>query len=73
VPVEYPAFELTLTNAQQQVIARRIFMPSDYLKDPAKAGDGLGGRQELAVNLYLDTGPLRAAGYRIYLFYPPPA
>jgi hypothetical protein len=73
VPVEYPAFELTLTNAQQQVVARRIFMPDDYLDDPAKAGAGLGGRQELAVNLYLDTGTLRAAGYRIYLFYPPPA
>ena len=73
VPVEYPAFELTLTNAQQQVVARRIFMPADYLGDSRKAGAGLGGHQELAVNLYLDTGPLRAAGYRIYLFYPPPS
>ena len=73
VPVEYPAFELTLTNAQQQVVARRIFMPVDYLDDPARASAGLGGHQELAVNLYLDTGSLRAAGYRIYLFYPPPA
>lgn len=73
VPVEYPAFELTLTNAQQQVVARRIFLPDDYLDDPEKVPVGLGGRQELAVNLYLDTGPLRAAGYRIYLFYPPPA
>lgn len=73
VPVQYPAFELTLTNAQQQVVARRIFMPADYLDNPAKAGAGLGGHQELAVNLYLDTGSLRAAGYRIYLFYPPPA
>jgi len=72
VPVEYPAFELTLTNAQQQVVARRIFAPVDYLDDPATAEAGLGGRQELVVNLYLDTGPLRAAGYRIYLFYPPP-
>ncbi|MGD2140369.1 MAG: DUF3426 domain-containing protein [Burkholderiales bacterium] len=72
VPVEYPAFELTLTNAQQQVVARRIFMPDDYLENAARAQTGLGARQELAVNLYLDTGPLRAAGYRIYLFYPPP-
>jgi hypothetical protein len=48
-------------------------MPADYLDDPEKTAAGLGGRQELAVNLYLDTGALRAAGYRIYLFYPPPA
>lgn len=72
VPVEYPAFELTLTNAQQQVVARRVFFPGDYLDDIAQAGVGLAGRRELAVNMYLDTGPLRAAGYRIYLFYPPP-
>lgn len=70
VPVEYPAFELTLTNAQQQVVARRVFLPGDYLQDAAQTEAGLGGRQELAVSMFLDTGPLRAAGYRIYLFYP---
>ena len=72
VPVEYPAFELTLTNAQQQVVARRVFLPGDYLDNDATTDDGLAGRRELSVNMYLDTGPLRAAGYRIYLFYPPP-
>lgn len=70
VPVEYPAFELTLTNAREQVVARRVFMPGEYLADGIQQEEGLPGRQELAVNLYLDTGPLRAAGYRIYLFYP---
>jgi predicted Zn finger-like uncharacterized protein len=70
VPVEYPAFELTLTNAREQVVARRVFMPRDYLADTVQTDVGLPGRQELSVNLYLDTGPLRAAGYRIYLFYP---
>ena len=71
VPVEYPAFELTLTNAQQQVVARRVFTPSDYLDETEQTDAGLAGRRELAVNMYLDTGPLRAAGYRIYLFYLP--
>lgn len=70
VPVEYPAFELTLTNAQEQVVARRVFLPSDYLEDTEKTDSGLAGRRELAVSLFLDTGALRAAGYRIYLFYP---
>ena len=70
VPVEYPAFELTLTNAQQKVVARRVFLPHDYLEESAQSDDGLAGRQELAVSLFLDTGSLRAAGYRIYLFYP---
>jgi predicted Zn finger-like uncharacterized protein len=70
VPVEYPAFELTLTNAREQVVARRVFVPEEYLADGVRKEQGLPGRQELSVNLYLDTGPLQAAGYRIYLFYP---
>jgi predicted Zn finger-like uncharacterized protein len=70
VAVEYPAFELTLTNAREQVVARRVFVPAEYLAGDVQEDRGLPGRQELAVNLYLDTGALRAAGYRIYLFYP---
>jgi predicted Zn finger-like uncharacterized protein len=72
IAVQYPAFELTLTNAQEQVVARRVFFPADYLADPAWESAGLGARRELAVNLFLDTGDLRAAGYQIYLFYPSP-
>lgn len=70
VPVEYPAFELTLTNAREQVVARRVFVPGEYLAEGVRKEEGLPGRQELSVSLYLDTGPLQAAGYRIYLFYP---
>lgn len=70
VAVEFPAFELTLTDAQEKVVARRVFLPDDYLPEETPVKVGLAGRGELAVRLYLDTGPLRAAGYRIYLFYP---
>ena len=70
VAVEYPAFELTLTNAREQVVARRVFLPAEYLAEERRMEEGLPGRQELSVSLYLDAGPLRAAGYRIYLFYP---
>ena len=70
VAVEYPAFELTLTNAREQVVARRVFVPSEYLASGLSEDTGLPARQELAINLFLDTGPLRVAGYRIYLFYP---
>jgi predicted Zn finger-like uncharacterized protein len=69
VGVDYPAFELTLTNAQDQTIARRVFMPSEYLEGADSTG-GLGAGAELPVRLFLDTGTLRAAGYRLYLFYP---
>lgn len=70
-PIElaYPAFELTLTNPLEQAVARRIFLPSEYLPPGARSG-GLKAGTELPIQLNLDTGPLRAAGYRLYLFYP---
>lgn len=69
VDVDYPAFELTLTNAQDQTIARRVFAPREYLAG-ADTAAGLRAGAELPVRLFLDTGTLRAAGYRLYLFYP---
>jgi predicted Zn finger-like uncharacterized protein len=70
-PVElaYPSFELTLTDSQEQAIARRVFLPPEYLPSGAQAG-GLKAGTELPIQLYLDTGALRASGYRLYLFYP---
>ena len=70
-PVEqdYPAFELTLTNSQEQTIARRVFLPAEYLQW-IDAADGLQAGAELPIRLFVDAGELRAAGYRIYLFYP---
>jgi predicted Zn finger-like uncharacterized protein len=64
----YPAFELTLTNASEQPIARRVFLPSDYLAS-ATPSTGIKAGGDLGVQLYLDTGTLRATGYRVYLFY----
>ncbi len=70
-PIElaYPAFELTLTNSLEQAIARRVFLPAEY-RPPAAQGEGLKAGTELPIRLFLDTGALRAAGYRLYLFYP---
>ena len=69
VELAYPAFELTLTDAMEQAIGRRVFRPADYLPASASA-DGLRAGTELPIHLYLDTGTLRANGYRLYLFYP---
>ena len=69
IELAYPAFELTLTNSLEQALARRIFLPAEYLPPSARSG-GLKAGTELPIQLYLDTGALRAAGYRLYLFYP---
>jgi predicted Zn finger-like uncharacterized protein len=66
----YPALELTLTNAADDAVARRIFQPAEYLKPGTDIASGMAPLSEVAVKLDLDTGDLNAAGYRIYVFYP---
>jgi predicted Zn finger-like uncharacterized protein len=67
--VQMPALELTLTNAQDQPIARRILLPNDYLERAAEAANGLRASAEINVRIELAIGELKAAGYRLYLFY----
>lgn len=69
VDLPHPAFEVTLTDAQDQAIARRVFSPREYLSGEMGGGTIKPGA-ELPLHIFLDTGQLRAAGYRLYLFYP---
>ncbi len=66
----YPSLELTLTDLQDQAVARRVFRPADYLK--AGTGDHLGvpANRDLDIRLRLDTTDLKPSGYRLFLFYP---
>lgn len=66
----YPALELTLTNAQDQAIARRVFSAREYLNRAEDAEQGMAALAEVNVRIELDTGDLRASGYRLFLFYP---
>lgn len=68
--VAYPALELTLTNQQDQTVARRVIQPADYLVRGTAVESGMSPRAEVAIRLEIDTGDLRPAGYRLYLFYP---
>lgn len=65
---DWPALELTLTDARDGVLSRRVLFPADYL--PADAPPVLAMRGELAIKLWLSVGKLNAAGYRLYVFYP---
>jgi hypothetical protein len=66
---EYPQLELILTDTQDKMIARRIFTPGEYAKG-ADLGRGMAPNEEVTVKLNLDLGDLKAAGYRVLLFYP---
>lgn len=65
----YPLFELTLTDYQDKLVARRVFHPQEYLPPAAATQAGMPANEEVEVKLNIDLGDAKAAGYRIYLFY----
>lgn len=67
----YPALVLVLTNATEHAVARRIFVPDEYLNQMRDARTGLPANAEITVALDLDTGTLNAVGYRLGLLAAP--
>jgi hypothetical protein len=68
----YPYLELTLIDAADQPVARRVLAPSDYLGPTAARAPGpaaFAAGAEQAVKLHIDAAGLNASGYRIFLFY----
>lgn len=69
---ELPALELTLTDAGDRPLVRRVLRPIDYVQGlaPVPPGPGIAPGAEGVLRLHFDTGSVRATGYRLYLFYP---
>lgn len=66
----YPDIELTLTNFDDKPVARRTFLPEEYLPAGEDGKAGLLANHETSVKLHLNTADLKPAGYRLYLLYP---
>jgi hypothetical protein len=67
IPLAMPAIELTLTDAQDQPVLRRVLLPADLgaLQEiPAR------GEWSASVSVVVTTGGARIAGYRLLAFYP---
>ncbi len=69
-PLAYPHLELTLTDAQDQIVVRRALAPADYAGGTADLGTGIAANTEVALKLFIDASATTQAGYRLYLFYP---
>jgi predicted Zn finger-like uncharacterized protein len=70
---ELPALELTLTDPDERPLVRRVLRPVEYR--PGRGGtearaQAIAPGAEAILRLHLDTGAMRATGYRLYLFYP---
>jgi hypothetical protein len=65
----FPALELTLTNIQNQTIARRVLMPADYVPRDIRPESGFSAGGEIQVRVFLEAAALTPTGYRLYLFH----
>jgi predicted Zn finger-like uncharacterized protein len=66
----WPSIELTLNDTNEKALARRIIMPRDYLPSPQEINKGFAPKSEQSIKLFFELAQLKAAGYRVYLFYP---
>ena len=65
IELGYPALDVVLTNAKEHTVARRIFLPAEYLAAAKDPRSGVAPNAEFTVRLDLDTGDLGAAGFRL--------
>jgi len=66
----WPHLELTLTDANDKPLVRRVFTPANYLPQGVAPAAGIAARSEQAVRLAFELNQVKASGYRIAIFYP---
>jgi predicted Zn finger-like uncharacterized protein len=69
-PLAHPHLELTLTDAQDQVVVRRALAPGEYVGGGTDLAGGIPPNTEVPVKLFIDASATTQAGYRLYAFYP---
>jgi predicted Zn finger-like uncharacterized protein len=65
-----PWIELTLTDARDRALARRVLAPKDYLGERVQFEQGIAPGAEQSLRLLLDTAGLQPTGYRLLLYFP---
>ena len=60
---EPPMLELTLTNAQDQPLVRRVLTPQEYAGKSAGAKSGFAANSEMAIKVYIEGSQVKATGY----------
>lgn len=65
----YPYLEITLTDARDKALVRRVLEPAQWL--PADAPkDAFPAHREIAAQVAFEAPMVAAAGYRVWVFYP---
>ena len=66
----WPSIELTLNDANDKPLLRRVIAPRDYLPANIDVSQGFAPRSEQTIKLYFALDQLTASGYHIAIFYP---
>jgi predicted Zn finger-like uncharacterized protein len=66
----WPSIELTLNDADDKPLVRRVFGPRDYAGAAATSPTGFGARAEQPVKIHFRLEGLEPSGYHIAVFYP---
>lgn len=66
----WPSIELTMNDANDKPVVRKIFTPREYLTSAQDLNKGFAAKSEQPVKLSFELTQLKASGYRVYLFYP---
>jgi hypothetical protein len=66
----WPSIELTLNDANDKPVLRRVIAPRDYLPATIDVSQGFAPRSEQTIKLYFALDQLTASGYHIAIFYP---
>lgn len=65
----YPNIELTLTDAEDKPVLRKLVKPQEYLQATSNAAAGIAAREEERIKLMINVHNLSVAGYRVLLTY----
>lgn len=69
-PQTYPMLEVTLKDADNQVLIRKVFTPREYLKGDSQKSGHFAASGEEKITMRFDVGKVHAQGYSLYWFYP---
>jgi hypothetical protein len=65
-----PVLEVTLKDANNLVLIRKVFTPRDYLKNEDKKLQSFAAGSQIKIVMRFDVGTVHAQGYSLYWFYP---
>ncbi|WP_020167122.1 MULTISPECIES: zinc-ribbon and DUF3426 domain-containing protein [Methylotenera] len=65
----YPNIELTLTDAEDKPVLRKLVKPQEYLQPTTDPAKGIGAHDEERIKLAINVHALSVAGYRVLLTY----